>query len=217
MHNKTLLQPWYSVAPERARQIILPDGCCDLIVRHRPCQRPVWFVSDLADGPRQVALGPGDRHTGFRLYPGVRIDRTGLLGSMHDDLSETDIKERLHSHVTPLSNVADALAAISAGTGQAGGIALVAARLGVQIRSLQRLLQRETGRTPVFWMRLARVRRAASLVGCSQSLAQLAYDQGYADQAHMTREFRHWLGLTPHRIRLESGWTEQHLGVGYGA
>lgn len=31
-------------------------------------------------------------------------------------------------------------------------------------------------------------------------LAELAVDHGFADQAHMTREFRQWLGTTPTRV-----------------
>jgi AraC-like DNA-binding protein len=82
---------------------------------------------------------------------------------------------------------------------------------------LQRLLKQQTGRSPVFWLRLARVRRAASRLAHPRNLAELAYDMGYADQAHMTREFRYWLGATPRQISHDTGWLAQHLGLGYGA
>ena len=211
-----IVQQWCSVAQGRARQIVLPDGCRDLIVRQRPGTRPVWFVSDLADATCQVALEPGLSHQGFRLHPGVRIDRAGLLASMSEDLDDTAIAERLYQYVTAQPRVSEALAALCAGSGPGGGVALVAARLGVQNRSLQRLLARETGRAPVFWMRLARVRRCAAQIGQAGSLAELAYDRGFADQAHMSREFRHWLGVTPRQIRLDPDWAARHLGPGYG-
>ncbi len=214
--GQLVMRQWCSVAPGRAHHIVLPDGCRDLIVRQRPGARPVWFVSDLGDTTCQVALEPGLRHRGFRLQPGVRIDRAGLLASMRDTLDDSAIGERLHRYVSALPRVAEALAALSAGVGPGGGVAPVAARLGVHTRSLQRLLARETGRAPVFWMRLARVRQSAAEVGQAGSLAELAYDRGFADQAHMTREFRHWLGVTPHHILLDPGWAARHLGVGYG-
>jgi AraC-like DNA-binding protein len=216
MQNAVILRHWCSVARQPARHVVLPDGCRDLIVRQRPGERPEWFVSDLGDVACHVALVPGLSHRGFRLHPGARIDHAGLLASMREDLDNAGIAERLHHHVTALPRVSEALAALSAGVGPDGGVARVAARLGVQNRSLQRLLARETGRAPVFWMRLARVRMAAAEVGQATSLAELAHDRGFADQAHMTREMRHWLGVTPRRIRLDPGWVARHLGPGYG-
>lgn len=220
MQNAVILRHWRSVARNRAGHMVLPDGCRDLIIRQRPGKRPEWFVSHLGDATSQVALVPGLSHRGFRLRPGVRIDHSGLLASMHEDLDDTDIDERLHHYVTALPQVSEALAALCAGSGPGGGVARVAARLGVKGRTLQRLLARETGRAPVFWMRLARVRRCAAQIGQAGSqplsLAELAYDRGFADQAHMTRELRHWLGVTPRQIRLDPDWTARHLGLGYG-
>jgi len=212
--DSVVLQRWHSTATTHERQCVLPDGCRDLIIRQRPGTRPVWFVSDLANRATPVAVGPGTRHTGYRISPGMRIDRAGLLASMRDGLSDAEITERLYHHVGHRANVAEALNALSTGT--LHNIDGVARALGVQSRSLQRLMRRETGQTPVFWLRLARVRRCAARLEQAGSLAELAYDFGFADQAHMTRELRHWLGITPRAIRLEPDWIARHLGVGYG-
>jgi len=214
-HDQVILQRWHSTATTSDLQSVLPDGCRDLILRRRPGARPVWFVSDLTNRAAPVAIGHGTRHTGYRLRPGVQIDRAGLLASMRDGLSDAEITERLHHHVTSQANVAEALNALSTGTPH--GIDGVARELGVQSRSLQRLMRRETGQTPVFWLRLARVRRCAARLEQAGSLAELAFDFGFADQAHMTRELRQWLGITPRAIRLEPDWIARHLGVGYGA
>jgi AraC-like DNA-binding protein len=52
---------------------------------------------------------------------------------------------------------------------------------------------------------------------CSaNSLAELAADQGFSDQAHMTREFRHWLGVTPAQVRAQVAWRDLMAQSGYG-
>jgi len=212
--DRVVLQRWQSTATTRERQSVLPDGCRDLIFRLGPGARPVWLVSDLACRAIPVTVGPGTRHIGYRLCPGVRIEPASLLASMRDGMSDAEITEHLHNYVTPVANVSQALLALR--SGRPRGIEGVARALGVQCRSLQRLLRRETGQTPLFWLRLARVRRCAAQIGSAESLAELAFDLGFADQAHMTRELRHWLGITPRAIRLDPDWAARHLGKGYG-
>ena len=46
-------------------------------------------------------------------------------------------------------------------------------------------------------MRLIKARRHLTENGCRRSLCEVAYMSGYADQAHMTRQFRERLGFTP--------------------
>lgn len=190
----------------------MPDGCRDLIVKSRRGMAPVSFVTDLADRCDMVDVQAGDGYDGFRLRPGVQIDQLGLMASMEGGLTDTAIKDRLDNFVVDNPAVSEALACLSDAK---AGIGKAAADLGVQPRSLQRLVLHKTGKTPVFWMRLARVRRAAVRTMQSESLADLAYDMGYADQSHMTREFRHWLGTTPHQIRRDAD--SLYLGLGYGA
>lgn len=74
-------------------------------------------------------------------------------------------------------------------------------QLGVTERSLERLLASATGRTPGYWLALARLRRAAQALADATPLAAVAADMGYADQAHMGREFRRWFGVSPGRLR----------------
>lgn len=191
----------------------MPDGCRDLIIKHAAGAAPVWFISEIAKTSAPVHSKIGDRYNGFRLRPGVQIDQAGLMASLEDGLTDASIKERLHSYVLDNPAVSEALACLA---DTRAGVAQAAADLGVQTRSLQRLLKRSTGQTPAFWLRLARVRRAASSMMQAGSLAERAYDMGYADQAHMTREVRHWLGVTPRSIRRNAGWGPAHLRPGYG-
>ncbi len=73
-----------------------------------------------------------------------------------------------------------------------------------------------TERAPLFWLRLARVRRAAAQLRQAPALSELAHSEGFADQAHMTREFRRWLKVTPGQLRGDERWAARHLGPGYG-
>lgn len=208
-----LLEHWRFQATADRETHVLPDGCRDLIVKHSVGAPPVWFITDLARTCQPVQSTCWDRYNGFRLTPGVQIDQAALLASLEDGLTDAAITERLENDVIEIPAVSEALACLS---GAKAGVAKAAADLGVRTRSLQRLLLRKTGKPPVFWMRLARVRRAAVRVPHADTLADLAYDMGYADQSHMTREFRHWLGTTPRQIRRDAGWGAQHLGLGYG-
>ncbi len=209
-----LLEHWKFDAIQRGITTVLPDGCRDLIIWRGKGMRPHCFVTDLATGCDKVPVSAGDHFNGFRLHPGVQVDVDGLLASLEDGLDDVAINERLHDYATPLPQVVEALACLASGV---TSVADAAAILGVRLRSLQRLLKRETGQAPVFWLRLARARQAVSRLGHAGALADLACDAGYADQAHMTREFRRWFGTTPHRIRADAGWVTRNFVASYGA
>lgn len=61
------------------------------------------------------------------------------------------------------------------------------------------LFRQATGMSPKRYARLMRFRAllAALRAAPATSLGMLALDAGYSDQAHMTREFREFAGLTP--------------------
>lgn len=67
---------------------------------------------------------------------------------------------------------------------------------------LARRMRRHYGRSPGELRRTARVGRAVrGLTEGSASLADLAFELGYADQSHFTREFRRETGGSPGRFR----------------
>lgn len=74
--------------------------------------------------------------------------------------------------------------------------------VGVSREHLARVFRRETGLTVGQFVRLRRVLEAADhLRGHDADLSDVAFRFGYADQSHLTREFRRHLGTTPHRHR----------------
>ncbi|WP_308206321.1 AraC family transcriptional regulator [Arthrobacter zhaoxinii] len=78
-----------------------------------------------------------------------------------------------------------------------------AQRLGVSVRTLQRLARRFVGLPPLAMIRRYRLQEAAErLRGNSGiSIADVAVDLGYADHAHLTNAFREVLGFTPSGYR----------------
>jgi AraC-like DNA-binding protein len=78
-----------------------------------------------------------------------------------------------------------------------------ASRLLVSPRTLQRLAHRTVGLSPVAMIRRRRLQEAAQRVRDEPgtSLAVIAADLGYSDQAHLASEFRSVLGLPASRYR----------------
>ena len=80
-------------------------------------------------------------------------------------------------------------------------VAALRRRLDISERSLQRLTVRRLGLNPAWLVRRRRLHEAsARLRWGSESLAEIAAELGYADQAHFTRDLRTVTGMTPAQI-----------------
>ena len=208
-----VLHAWQHISTSTARTVVLPDGCCDLILRAPPGQRPYWFVTPLADAAYDVPGTVGEQFWGFRLQPGACINEATLLAALqarplrdaHDALPWLDACVRLDARVD------QALHSLSVST----SVAAAARQLGVAERTLQRLVLGATGRQPAYWKCLARIRRAAASLAHTPSLAACAADHGFADQAHMTREFQRWLGRTPSAVLASANVLAVAMASGY--
>lgn len=84
----------------------------------------------------------------------------------------------------------------------------VAALLGVSARTLQRLATTYVGLPPSAMIRRRRLQEAAEQLRSrpGSDIGSIAADLGYADQAHLARDFRSVLGFTA------SGYRTQHGG-----
>lgn len=112
------------------------------------------------------------------LAPLLPVDGAGsLINRVIDWLTE-------HPEVTRVAEVADAFAMTE--------------------RSLQRLVVDRVGLTPKWLIQRRRLHDAvARLKRGTDSLAELAAELGYVDQAHFTKDFRAVTGLTPGRYLAE--------------
>ena len=77
----------------------------------------------------------------------------------------------------------------------------LSAASGISARSLQRLFADYVGVGPKWVMRRARLHEAAARADSGEPIdwAGLAADLGYADQAHLTRDFTATIGVPPAR------------------
>jgi AraC-like DNA-binding protein len=73
----------------------------------------------------------------------------------------------------------------------------LAAEVGWSTRHLEQEFGATIGLSPKTAARLRRFERSVPLVAMGQPLALVAARCGYADQAHMTREWRRLAGTTP--------------------
>ena len=212
--TEIILAEWRSAPRSDTCVSVIPDGCRDLIMHVAPGAAPYWFVSSLDARTYTVSIGAGAFMKGFRLRPGARINEERLLASVQRrHCRDEEIRDRISGFTCLPPRVAGALDCLASGV---GSINEAAARLGVSRRSLQRLLKRETGPPPAFWLMLARVRRAARTVSEQLPLAEIAALHGYADQAHMSRDFRRWLNVSPSELRSGSSILTQLSQPGYG-
>jgi AraC-like DNA-binding protein len=80
----------------------------------------------------------------------------------------------------------------------------------VSERTLERRFVRAAGLRPAELRRLARFRRALRLRAAGETRwSMLAAGAGYADQAHLAREFRRFAGVTP------TEWVAEQARAGF--
>jgi AraC-like DNA-binding protein len=76
-------------------------------------------------------------------------------------------------------------------------LATLAQEVGLSPWQLNRQFSRHLGLPPVAWRNQLRVVRARRMLAGGHSPAATALELGFADQPHLTRVFRHALGITP--------------------
>ncbi|WP_448720057.1 helix-turn-helix domain-containing protein [Microbacterium natoriense] len=102
---------------------------------------------------------------------------------------------------------ANALVDVLMGDDAASSPDEAATRMAASVRTLQRLAHRHVGLSPAAMIRRRRLQEAAERlrVDPGLDLATLAAEFGYADHAHLTRDFRAVLGISPSWYRTGAG------------
>lgn len=142
---------------------------------------------DLADSvSAAMATGEGHRERAVAVFSDWLVRRVGRL----DDAARH----------------ANALVEVLMGDDAAGSLEEAAVRLSVSTRTLQRLCHRHVGVSPAAMIRRRRLQEAAERLRLDPrlDLSGVAADLGYADHAHLTRDFRSILGMTPRTYRAGS-------------
>jgi AraC-like DNA-binding protein len=214
-----LVCTWVDPArPER--HPVLPDACIDL----------VWDGSEVAiAGPDTRAWRvEGDAtYVGIRFRPGAApgflgvaaselVNRTTPLGEFWGRSAADELAERLADAGAQAPAVLEAVVAARSVKAPSADplvdwllvqlrrpdavIEHIADDLDISPRSLHRRTTAALGYGPKTLQRILRFRRALRLVRGRVGLAETAYRTGYADQAHLTNEFRRLVGASPRAL-----------------
>lgn len=209
--NDNILDVWTSSTAVDTTYTVIPDGCRDLIMCKSTGHAPIWSVSPLFDQAKTISARASTEFIGFRMKPGVRFNEHGLLDSIKDQ-DINGIKSRLADFTRRQDNLEEILSCLSSDINSASN---AAKHLGVSLRTLQRELIRETGRSPIYWILLARARKAARDMFDIISHAEIAYKYGYSDQAHLCREIKRWFNINPSKLKLSDEIFSQINSSGY--
>lgn len=125
------------------------------------------------------------------------------------DLLEAFLLRRLSPPPLPPAVVRHAVARLAAGA----RVAEAVAESGYSHRHFAALFRTATGLGPKAFCRLARFDRVLELVRAEpgSGWAEIAAAAGYADQAHLSREFRAIAGLSPGRYRRIAPTAPRHV------
>ena len=175
-----------------------PDGCVEIIRRIRGRSRwdgdqPASFVVGLVDRPQPFEISGDAAFEALRLWPWA----WGLL----DGAPLAALHGRWASFCTDFAAIETRLAAapdlndIGAALIAAPTVAAMNKATAMNPRTLQRWFARHIGLPPRAWLRLIRFQSAFAALPGEPSLADHAAAQGFADQAHMAREFRALAGV----------------------
>ncbi len=156
---------------------------------------------ELAAALRRSMRVPIPVATGSRCSSEIQDVCTDLLANPCANALQTQarlLNHFLSTNIDPLKLQAVSLARTSEGNATAGGIA---DRLGVHPRRLLRIFQSSVGTNPRTYCNLLRFRRAADRLRAKPGaeLKSVALECGYADQAHLCRDFRRFAETSPAR------------------
>jgi len=176
--------------------------------RFRPfLGRPLSTITDRTL-PASAVFGPDVRSVGGRRPPTpvqVRPDQSAGLDS-GDDLGElvARIEEFLLPRLPAPDPGADDAATIVdriAASPSLTRVEAVAADAGLSVRRLQRLFAEHVGVPPKWVIRRYRLREVTDRLDAGEPVdwGPLAAELGYADQAHLTRDFAAMFGEPPTR------------------
>ncbi|MFJ8628256.1 DUF6597 domain-containing transcriptional factor [Kitasatospora sp. NPDC093550] len=146
-----------------------------------------------------------DRSVPAADYFGPAVDRLTPLLLSGDQGGPAALADAfLRSRLPEPDPVADEVAAMVdriTGTPDLRRVDDLAEEFGLGVRRLQRLFAEYVGASPKWVLRRARLHEAAERAasGGELDLAALAAELGYADQAHLTRDFTAAVGVSPAR------------------
>lgn len=213
-----------TVAPDAAPHVqrVVPDGQIDLIWFAHEAE---LVVAGPDTGPQLTEVPPGGRLIGVRFHPGLATPALGLPADavrngripLHDLWGPE--ADALTAHLAATHPEAAFAGAARVQGILAGAVAdrvrradpadpivpalvtggesvrEMAGRLGLSERQLRRRSLAAFGYGPKTLQRILRFQRALRLFRAGRPAAEVAYEAGYADQAHLSHEVRELAGV----------------------
>jgi AraC-like DNA-binding protein len=216
------LRPWLACTWERggdgAPVRVLPDGCIDVLWTSGAGAQIVGANTTAF----VVELEPGAHLVGARLRPGAAPALLGLEAELVRD-ERVSVEEILGDRGARLAEALDACAEpvamletwlelcatradrpdrlVSAAVARlddpTGRIGSIADELGFSERALRRRVTHAVGYGPKRLARVLRLWRALGRARAGEDLGRVAFDAGYADQAHFSTDCRELAGVPP--------------------
>ncbi len=177
-----------------------PDGCVEIIRRLAGRSRwngdqPACFAVGLIERPEPFEISGDSRFEGLRLWP--------WAWALVSDLPLAALRGRWLPFEAPAfaeleARLSQAVAVNAFGRAivAAQSVAAMSDTTGMSPRTLQRWFAAHVGLPPRRYLRLLRFQRAFETAPGQSSLADHAAETGFADQAHMAREFRELAGTS---------------------
>lgn len=211
----------WAATPAPGPQVILPDGCMDVIWTGEGL-----LVAGPDTGPVTYGGAPvGARLTALRLAPGVAPsllgERADLLRDARVDLAALWPGDRVAVWTSALAAsprpgrtlehlVAARLderppptwaAPLASRMAAGDDVRRTAHDLGLGERTLRRLAREHVGYGPKLLQRVLRLQRTLAALRRGDDPSRVAADEGYADYAHLFRDVRALTGRRPTELR----------------
>jgi AraC-like DNA-binding protein len=203
---------WVRTCADEDQVLIMPDGASDVIWR----QGSGTMIVGPDTTARAYSREAGELLIGLRFRPGAGGGGIGVpLHALRDQqVDARDVARAfdLDGDLPPAAVFRELLTAaaerrpdpivVAAAPHVADrGAAALARELAISERQLRRRFHAAVGYGPGTLARVLRFRRFLGLVdGGRDDLAGVAFDAGYADQAHLTRESRRLAGISPREL-----------------
>lgn len=196
--DATAMQSWAYGSPTRRMDIRLNQNCYYVGIRFQP-------------GQSRHFIEPSARHLTDTYAPALDVLRfpLGQVGDQWLDQSPTQIGRQLNQrlgqclgrHAPIHQTIDDAICCIQTSHG-AVAIHQVAEDFGRSRRHFERIFLETVGIPAKTFAKIIRFHRAVHLMMGPQrlSLAQIAAELNYADQSHLTHDFKNLTGVPPTRF-----------------
>lgn len=198
---------WTCSPTEITPRTVLADPCTSIILV-RGEDRTKIVLRGPETKPRNEHYMPETTWIGIRLYPGVKLKNfpaQRYLDCSRSVLADSNGRFRYEGTVLsfPEFDSAETLIEHMRDLGYVSGSALDVqgiSRKDMSSKAYSRYIKQHTGLSPYKLHQLQRMSKVFKMIQEGVPLAIIAAEQGFADQAHLHRAVRQFLGHTPKEL-----------------